>query len=272
MVFQNDNKDFVPENFTSFSHDSKIVELCNELYEKCKKSIYKVNETLTVAGVDNYIPLAHIKSCEILSMTVTISPDNKVNIPYYIFGDIYQLVSITNQLTKPTIRLDIKKFEKETFIEAAGQSIDQLLRIYNAINKKIEYDSWGNIPPIKPTKQNIRYLSNQIRYFLEDNARICFYINLDPKIIKVQELGRIKEYIDLFSSWLYTIDVTNKDDKDFENLFTDTFSISHNRELYDFNNLRNALIFALFESLKLYAILLKYFDNEKDVKQNVQNK
>lgn len=263
MVFQIDNKDFDSSIFTKFSHDYKIVELCNELYEVLKRNVYEVNSRLTVAGVNNYIPLVHIKSCEILSMTVTISPDNKVNIPYYIFVDIYQLVSITNQLTKPTIRLDIKNFEKETFIEAAGQSIDQLLRIYNAINNKIEYDSWTNISPIDPTKQNIKYLSSQISYFLEDNARICFYINLSPKIIKVQELGRIKEYIDLFKRWLYTIDVTNKDDKDFENLFTDTFSISHNRELYDFNNLRNALIFALLESLKLHAILLKYFNNER---------
>lgn len=262
MVFQIDNKDFDSSIFTKFSHDSKIIELCNELYEKCKKHIYKANETLTVAGVCNYIPLVHIKSCEILSMTVTISPDNKVNIPYFIFGDIFQLVSITNQLSKPTICLEIKNFEKETFIEAAGQGIDQLMRIYNAINHKIEHDSWTNISPIDPTKQNIKHLSSQIRYFLEDNARITYHINIRPKTVKPSELKRLKEYVDLFQRWLYTIDVTNKDNKEFENLFTDTFSTSHNRELYDFNNLRNTLIFALFESLKLYSILLKNFDNE----------
>lgn len=81
MVFKIVNKDFDSSIFTNFSHDSKITELCNELYEKAKKNLYEVNSRLTVAGVNNYIPLVHIKSCEILSMTVTISPDNKVNIP-----------------------------------------------------------------------------------------------------------------------------------------------------------------------------------------------
>lgn len=270
MVFQIDNKDFNSSEYTSFSRDSKIIELCNELYEKSKKHLYEVNSRLTVAGVNNYIPLVHIKSCEILSMTVTISPDNKVNIPYFIFDDIFQLVSITNQLTKPTICLEIKNFEKETFIECAGQGIDQLIRIYNTINKKIDYDKWTNISPIDPTKQNIKYFSNQILYFLEDNARISYCINIRPKTVKPSELKRLKEYIDLFQRWLYTIDVTKKDDKDFENLFTDTFSKSYNRKLYNFNDLRNVLIFALYESLKVYSILLKYFDNEKEVKQIVQ--
>lgn len=272
MVFKIDNKDFDSSIFTNFSHDSKITELCNELYEKAKKNLYEVNSRLTVAGVNNYIPLVHIKSCEILSMTVTISPDNKVDMPYFIFDDIFQLVSITNQLSKPTICLNIKNFEKETFIECAGQGIDQLIRIYNTINKKIDYDKWTNISPIDPTKQNIKYFSNQILYFLEDNARISYCINTRPKTVKPSELKRLKEYIDLFQRWLYTIDVTKKDDKDFENLFTDTFSKSYNRKLSDFNNLRNVLIFALYESLEVYSILLKYFDNKEDVKQIVQNK
>lgn len=261
MVFQIDNKDFNSSIFTKFYHDSKIVELCNELYEVLKINVYEINSKLTVAGVNNYIPLVHIKSCEILSMTVTISPDNKVDMPYFIFDNIFQLVSITNQLSKPTICLEIKNFEKETFIECAGQGIDQLLRIYNVINKKIDYRSWNNISPIESTKKNITYLSRQILYFLEDNARITYCINIRPKTVKPSELKRLKEYIDLFKRWLYTIDVTNKDNKDFENLFTDTFSMSYNSNLYDFNNLRNTLIFALFESLKLYSILQKYFNN-----------
>lgn len=182
------------------------------------------------------------------------------------------MVSITNQLTKPTICLEIKNFEKETFIECAGQGIDQLLRIYNTINKKIDYDKWTNISPIDPTKQNIKYFSNQILYFLEDNARISYCINIRPKTVKPSELKRLKEYIDLFQRWLYTMDVTNKDNKEFEKLFTETFSSSYNSKLYDFNNLRNVLIFALFESLKIYSILLKYFDNGKYVKQIVHNK
>lgn len=226
-----------------------------------RKKLYEVNSRLTVAGVNNYIPLVHIKPCEILSMTVTISPDNKVNMPYFIFGNIFQLVSITNQLTKPTICLEIKNFEKETFIECAGQGIDQLLRIYNVINKKIDYDSWTNMSPIDPTKTNIRYLSNQILDFLEDNARITYRINIRPKTVKQFELNRFKEYVYLFQRWLYTIDVTNKDNKEFENLFTETFSSSYNSKLLDFKNLRNTLIFALYESLKVHAILLKYFDN-----------
>lgn len=270
MTFQIDNKGFDSSIFTSFSHDSKITELCNELYEVLKRNAYEVNASLTVAGVYNYIPLVHIKSCEILSMTVTISPDNKVNIPYFIFDNIFQLVSITNQLTKPTICLEIKNFEKETFIEAAGQSIDQILRIYNAINNKIEYDSWTNISPIDPTKKNITYLSNQILYFLEDNARITYCINIRPKTVKPSELKRLKDYINLFKRWLYTIDVTNKDNKEFEKLFTETFSSSYNSKLSDFKNLRNTLIFALFESLKIYSIFLKYFDNKEDIKQIVQ--
>lgn len=272
MVFQIDNKDFNLSEFTSFSHDSKITELCDELYEVVKRNAYEVNASLTVAGVYNYIPLVHIKSCEILSMTVTISQDNKVNIPYFIFDDIFQLVSITNQLTKPTICLEIKNFEKETFIEAAGQSIDQLLRIYNVVNKKIDYRSWNNISSIESTKKNITYLSRQILYFLEDNARIAYCINTRPKTVKPSELKRLKEYIDLFKRWLYTIDVTNKDNKEFEKLFTETFSLSYHSKLSDFNNLRNVLIFALYESLKVYSILLKYFKNGKDVKQFVQNK
>lgn len=270
MVFQIDNKDFNSSEYTSFSRDSKITELCDELYEVVKRNAYEVNASLTVAGVNNYIPLVHIKSCEILSMTVTISPDNKVDKPYFIFDDIFQLVSITNQLTKPTICLEIKNFEKETFIECAGQGIDQLIRIYNTINKKIDYDKWTNISPIDPTNQNIKYFSNQILYFLEDNARISYRINILPKTVKPSELKRLKEYIDLFQRWLYTIDVTKKDDKDFEKLFTETFSSSYNSKLSDFNNLRNVLIFALYESLKVYSILLKYFDNEKEVKQIVQ--
>ena len=272
MVFKIDNKDFDSSIFTNFSHDSKITELCNELYEKSQENLYEVNSRLTVAGVNNYIPLVHIKSCEILSMTVTISPDNKVDMPYFIFDDIFQLVSITNQLSKPTICLNIKNFEKETFIESAGQGIDQLLRIYNAINKKIDYESWNNISPIESTKQNIKFLSRQILYFLEDNARITYFINIRPKTVKQFELKRIKEYVDLFQRWLYTMDVTNKDNKEFEKLFTETFSLSYHSKLSDFNNLRNVLIFALYESLKLYSILLKYFKNGKDVKQFVQNK
>ena len=263
MVFQIDNKDFNSSIFTKFSHDSKIVELCNELYEEAKKKLYEINSTLTVAGVYDYIPLVHIKSCEILSMTVTISPENNVNMPYYIFDNIFQLVSDTNQLTKPTICLEIKNFEKETFIETAGKGIDQLLRIYNAINKKIDYDSWTNISPIESTKKNITYLSRQIRYFLEDNARIAYCINIRPETVKPSELERLKYYIDLFNSWLYTIDVTNKDNKEFEKLFTDTFNFSYNSNLYEFKNLRNTLIYALYESLKIHSILLKYFNNGK---------
>ena len=107
---------------------------------------------------------------------------------------------------------------------------------------------------------------------MEDNARITYYINIRPKTVKQSELKRLKEYIDLFKRWLYTIDVTNKDNKEFEKLFTETFSLSYHSKLSDFNNLRNVLIFALYESLKVYSILLKYFDNGKDVKQFVQNK
>lgn len=97
---------------------------------------------------------------------------------------------------------------------------------------------------------------------MEDNARITYYINIRPKTVKQFELKRFKEYVDLFQRWLYTIDVTNKDNKEFENLFTETFSSAYNSKLSDFKNLRNVLIFALFESLKIYSILLKYFDNE----------
>ena len=107
---------------------------------------------------------------------------------------------------------------------------------------------------------------------MEENTRIAYCINNRPEIVNSQELEKIKNYIDFFQRWLYTMDVTNKDNKEFEKLFTETFSFSYNSKLSDFNNLRNVLIFALFESLKIYSILLKYFDNGKDVKQFVQNK
>lgn len=140
MVFKIDNKDFDSSIFTNFSHDSKITELCNELYEKAKKNLYEVNSRLTVAGVNNYIPLVHIKSCEILSMTVTISPDNKVDKPYFIFDDIFQLVSITNQLTKPTICLDIRELPEDlkvgSFIYLKNTKIN---KISNHLKEKVKY-------------------------------------------------------------------------------------------------------------------------------------
>lgn len=260
MVFQIDNKDFVPAIFTHFSHNSKIIELCDELYEEAKKKLYEVNTTFKVTSVNNYTPIVNMGFCNSLSMTISISPDNNVNIPCYIFSDMFQMVSDTNQFNNLTIFLYLTNFDKETFIEYAGQSIDQLLRIYNAINKKIEYDCWTNISAIDPTKENITHLSRQMLKFLEDNARIAFCINHRPETIKSQELEKLKDYIDLFKRWLYTIDVTNKDDKDFEKWFIDSFNFSYNSKISDFNNLRNVLIFALFESLKIYSILLKYFN------------
>jgi len=256
--------------YTKLSHDSKITELCNELYEESKKKVYEVNARLTVSSVNNYTPVVDIEFCNSLSMSISISPDNNVNIPYYIFSDTFHMVSDTNQFNNLTILLYLTNFEKETFIECAGQSIDQLLRIHNAVNKKIDYDKWNDITSIDSTKENITYLSRQILSFLEENARIVYCINNRPETLNSQELDKIKEYIDLFKRWLYTIDVTNKDNKEFEKLFTETFSSSYNSKLSDFNNLRNALIFALFESLKIYSILLKYFDNKEDVKQIVQ--
>lgn len=256
--------------YTKFSQDSKIVELCNELYERLKENMCEVNTTLMVSSVDKYTPVVDIEICNSLSMSISISPYNNVNMPYYIFSNMFHMVSDTNQFNNPIIVLYLTNFEKETFIECAGQSIDQLLRIYNTINKKIEYDKLNDITSIDSTKENITYLSRQILSFLEENARIVYRINNRPETLNSQELDKIKEYIDLFKRWLYTIDVTKKDDKEFEKLFTETFFSSYNSKLSDFNNLRNVLIFALFESLKLHAILLKYFNNEKEVKQIVQ--
>lgn len=258
--------------YTKFSHDSKIVELCNELYEEAKKKIYEVNATLKVTSVNEYTPIVNIEFCNSLSMTISISPNNNVDIPYYIFSNRFQMVSDTNQFNNVTILLNLTNFEKETFIEHAGQSIDQLLRIYNAINKKIEYESWTNISAIDPTEENIARFSRQMLKFLEENARITFCVNYRPETINSPEFEEFKDYIDLFKRWLYTIDVTNKDNKEFEKLFTDTFSFSYNSKLSDFNDLRNVLIFALYESLKVYSILLKYFNNGKDVKQIVHSK
>lgn len=248
--------------YTKFSRDSKIVELCNELYEEAKKKIYEVNARLAVSSVNKYTPVVDIEICNSLSMSISISPDNNVNTPYYIFTNMFHMLSETNQFNNVTILLYLTNFEKETFIEHAGQSIDQLLRIYNAINKKIEYESWTNISAIDPTKENITYLSRQLLKSLEENARITYCINNKPKTVSSQELEKIKNYIDFFKRWLYTIDVSNKDNKEFEKLFTDTFSFSYNSKLFDFNDLRNILIFALYESLKVYSILLKYFNNE----------
>ena len=258
--------------YTKFSQDSKIVELCNELYEEAKKNVYEVNSALALTSVNKYTPIVDIEICNSLSMSISISPDNNVNIPYYLFSDTFHMVSDTNQFNNLTIVLYLPNFEKETFIECAGQSIDQLLRIHNAVNKKIDYDKWNDITSIDSTKENITYLSRQILSFLEENARIIYCINNRPETLNSQKLDKIKEYIDLFKRWLYTIDVTKKDNKEFEKLFTDTFFSSYISKLSDFNNLRNTLIFALFESLKLYSILLKYFVNKEDVKQIVQNK
>lgn len=194
-------------------------------------------------------------------MRISISPNNHVTIPYYIFSDMFQMVSDTNQFNNPIIVLYLTNFEKETFIECAGQSIDQLLRIYNTINKKIEYDKLNDITSIDSTKENITYLSRQILSFLEENARIVYCINNRPETVNSQELEKFKDYIDLFKQWLYTIDITNKDNKEFEKLFIDTFNTSYSSKLSNFRDLRNVLIFALFESLKLHAILLKYLNN-----------
>jgi len=256
--------------YTKFSQDSKIVELCNELYERLKENMCEVNTTLMVSSVDKYTPVVDIEICNSLSMSISISPYNNVNMPYYIFSNMFQMVSDTNQFNNFTILLYLTNFEKETFIECAGQSIEQLLRIYNTINKKIEYESWTNISAIDPTKENIARLSRQMLKFWEENARITYCVNYRPETINSQEFEKFKNYIDLFKRWLYTIDVTNKDNKEFEKLFTETFSLSYHSKLSDFNNLRNVLIFALYESLKVYSILLKYFDNEKEVKQIVQ--
>ena len=38
--------------YTKFSHDSKIVELCNELYEEAKKNVYEVNSALALTSVN----------------------------------------------------------------------------------------------------------------------------------------------------------------------------------------------------------------------------
>lgn len=256
--------------YTKFSQDSKIVELCNELYERLKENMCEVNTTLMVSSVDKYTPVVDIEICNSLSMSISISPYNNVNMPYYIFSNMFHMVSDTNQFNNFTILLYLTNFEKETFIECAGQSIEQLLRIYNTINKKIEYESWTNISAIDPTKENIARLSRQMLKFWEENARITYCVNYRPETINSQEFEKFKNYIDLFKRWLYTIDVTNKDNKEFEKLFTETFSLSYHSKLSDFNNLRNVLIFALYESLKVYSILLKYFDNEKEVKQIVQ--
>lgn len=182
------------------------------------------------------------------------------------------MVSDTNQFNHTTIILFLPNFEKETFIEYVGQSIDQLTRIYNAINKKIDCDKWNDITSIDSTKENITYLSGKIFSFLREYARITYCVNYRPETINSQEFEQFKNYIVLFKRWVYTIDVTNKDNKEFEKLFTETFSLSYHSKLSDFNNLRNVLIFALYESLKVYSILLKYFKNGKDVKQFVQNK
>lgn len=270
MVFKIDNKDFDSSIFTNFSHESKIVELCNELYEEAKKNVNEVNSALALTSVNKYTPIVDIANCNSLSMRISISPNNHVTIPYYLFTDMFQMVSDTNQFNHMTIILFLPNFEKETFIEYVGQSIDQFTRIYNAINKKIDCDKWNDITSIDSTKENITYLSGQIFSFLREYARIAYCVNYRPETINSQEFEQFKNYIVLLKRWLYTIDVTKKDDKDFEKLFTETFSSSYNSKLSDFNNLRNVLIFALYESLKVYSILLKYFDNEKEVKQIVQ--
>ena len=271
MVFQIDNKDFVPEIFTRFSHDSKIIELCNELYNRVDWGLISTNN-----NVDNEYIIDYKQNIVDFISTITLRVVVLKDYPYkrlpIIDFENNELVSDTNQFNNVTILLNLTNFEKETFIEHAGQSIDQLLRIYNAINKKIEYDCCTNISAIDPTTENIARFSRQMLKFLEENARIGFCANYRPETINSQEFEEFKNYIDLFKRWLYTIDVTNKDDKDFEKLFIDTFNFSYNSKISDFNNLRNVLIFALYESLKIYAILLKYFKNEKDVKQIVQNK
>lgn len=269
MVFQIDNKDFIPAIFTRFSHDYKIIELCNELYDRFDWDLISTNNNVDNEYILNYKQNT-VDFIDTITIRVVVLKDYSYKrLPIIDFKN-NELVSDTNQFNNPIIVLYLTNFEKETFIECAGQSIDQLLRIYNTINKKIEYDKLNDITSIDSTKENITYLSRQILSFLEENARIVYRINNRPETLNSQELDKIKEYIDLFKRWLYTIDVTKKDDKEFEKLFTETFFSSYNSKLSDFNNLRNVLIFALFESLKLHAILLKYFNNEKEVKQIVQ--
>lgn len=269
MVFQIDNKDFIPAIFTRFSHDYKIIELCNELYDRFDWDLIRTNNNVDNKYILNYKQNT-VDFIDTITIRVVVLKDYSYKrLPIIDFKN-NELVSDTNQFNNFTILLYLTNFEKETFIECAGQSIEQLLRIYNTINKKIEYESWTNISAIDPTKENIARLSRQMLKFWEENARITYCVNYRPETINSQEFEKFKNYIDLFKRWLYTIDVTNKDNKEFEKLFTETFSLSYHSKLSDFNNLRNVLIFALYESLKVYSILLKYFDNEKEVKQIVQ--
>lgn len=254
MVFQIDNKDFVPEIFTRFSHDSKIVELCNELYDRIEWDVICTNGNDDKEQTFEYKQNV-VDFIDTITIRVVVLKDYSYKrLPIIDFKN-NELVSDTNQLINPTITYFMDSADKNIFVEKLGMTIDFLNILWNTINRKYDKVQWADIKPFDPLSFDMKLLVECYRLFPNWSHIGITLLHFHDSEALFQKVMMVQSDVLFLQRWFYTIDDVNNDNNEFKSNFTKAFNVG----ISDFEKIKQRLIYMYLLYLRYYTFISKIF-------------
>ena len=254
MVFQIDNKDFVPEIFTRFSHDSKIINLCDELYNRIDWDLISTNNNVDNEYIIDYKQNI-VDFISTITLRVVVLKDYSYKRLPIIDFENNELISDTNQLINPTITYFMDSADKNNFVEKLGMTIDFLNILWNTINRKYDKVQWVDIKPFDPLSFDMKLLVESYRLFPNWNHIGITLLHFHDHEVLFQKVMMVQSDVLFLQRWFYTIDVNNKDDNEFKNNFTKAFKV----DISEYEKLRQRLIYMYLLYLRYYTFISKIF-------------
>lgn len=258
MVFQIDNQDFVPAIFTRFSHDYKIIELCNELYDRIDWDVIYTNDNNDNKYIINYKQNI-VEFIDTITLKLVVFKDNVYKSLPIINFENNELVSDTNQLSNPTITLFLNSIDKNTFVKDFGMTIDFLNILWNTVNKKYDNLQWGEIQPCNPLSYDLTMLIAFYKLFPHWTHAGITMLHFPNHEMLFQKIMKTQDEVYFLQRWFYTIDDVNKDNNEFKSNFTKAFNV----DISEFEKIRQRLIYIYLLYLRYYTFIVKIFYNNK---------
>ncbi len=258
MVFQIDNKEFDSSIFTKFSRDSKIVELCNELYNRIDWNLISTNDYNDNEYIINY-KQDIVDFVDTITLRVVVIKDYPYKRLPIINFDNNEVVSDTNQLNKPTITLFLNSTDKKSFIENFGMSIDFLNILWNTINRKYDKVKWVDIKPFDPLSFDMKLLVECYKLFPNWSHIGITLLHFHDREMLFQKVMMVQSDVLFLQRWFYTIDDVDNDNNEFKSNFTKAFNV----DISEFEKIRQRLIYMYLLYLRYYTFISKIFYNNK---------
>ena len=258
MVFQIDNKDFIPAIFTRFSHDYKIIELCNELYDRFDWDLISTNNNVDNEYILNYKQNT-VDFIDTITIRVVVLKDYSYKrLPIIDFKN-NELVSDTNQLINPTITYFMDSADKNNFVEKLGMTIDFLNILWNTINRKYDNVQWNDVDPCDPLSYDMKILVECYRLFPNWSHIGITLLHFHDCEALFQKVMMVQSDVLFLQRWFYTIDDVNNDNNEFKSNFTKAFNV----DISEFEKIRQRLIYMYLLYLRYYTFISKIFYNNK---------